>query len=322
MFQLIRPDTNYDFVGKRFIWAGISGAAVLLTIVLFFTKGLNYGIDFTGGAEVQVRVPQNWEIGMVRSAIEQGGLEGARVQQIGEPAAHEFLIKAQGDASTLNQVSGQVEAAISKQLKPGEYEIQRVDVVGPAAGKSLRMSGFLSMFYALLAILIYVGIRFDIRYAPGLVVALFHDAIIVIGIFIVTGKQFDLQILAALLALIGYSCNDTIVIYDRIREVLQIHPGMKIEVAVNKAVNETLGRSILTSVVTLLTVVALLFFGGNVIHDFAFALTVGIIAGCYSTIFVASPFVIAISNYYDKRLAKQQGSSGGPGGAVRQPKTT
>ncbi|HLD99424.1 MAG TPA: protein translocase subunit SecF [Bdellovibrionota bacterium] len=326
MFQLIRPDTQFDFVGKRHIWVSISGLAILATVVLFFTKGLNYGIDFTGGAEVQLKVPAAWDIGKVRSELDNAGLKGLRVQQIGEPSAHEFLVKAQGDESSLNRVSSQIDGALAKLLQPKEYEIQRVDVVGPAAGSSLRISGFLSMFYALLCILVYVTIRFDYRYSPGAVIALFHDTVITLGVFILTQKQFDLQILAALLALIGYSNNDTIIVYDRVRETVQNHPEMKIRDAVNRAINETLARTILTSMTTFLTVFALWALGGKVIQDFAFTLMVGLIVGSYSSIFVASALVVWITEYQAKRAAKMAASpqaknrKNSPGAMRAQPK--
>ncbi len=311
MLELIKPGTNINFVGKRHIWIGISIVAIIATFILFIVKGLNYGIDFTGGAEIQVHIPQNWDIGKLRDELESGGLKGVKVQQIGLPTASQFLIKAQGDEHSLNQVSKKVDAILLKDLKHGDFEIQRVDVVGPAAGSSLRMSGFLSMFYALLCILVYVTIRFDYRYSPGAVMALFHDTVITIGIFILTQKQFDLQILAALLALIGYSNNDTIIVYDRVRETMHQHPELNIEQAVNRAVNETLGRTILTSLCTFFTVFALWLLGGKVIEDFAFTLMVGIVVGAYSSIFIASSLVIAISHYHDRRALSLKKAGGG-----------
>jgi preprotein translocase subunit SecF len=308
MLELIKPGTQFDFVGKRRIWMGISLVGVILTFTLLFTKGLNYGIDFTGGAEVQLHIPKAWDIGKLRDELENGGIKGLKVQQIGLPEASQFLIKAQGDEHSLNQVSRQVADILGKTLKQGDFEIQRVDVVGPAAGSSLRMSGFLSMFYALLCILIYVTIRFDYRYSPGAVIALFHDTVITLGIFILTQKQFDLQILAALLALIGYSNNDTIIVYDRVRETVHQHPNLTIAQAVNRAINETLGRTILTSLCTFFTVFALWLFGGKVIEDFAFTLMVGIVVGAYSSIFIASSLVILITEYHDKRITKQKAS--------------
>lgn len=314
MFHIVKPGTNIDFMGKRKLWMGISIVFLLTTIVLFFTKGLNYGIDFTGGAEVQIQVPASWDIGKVRNALSDGGLQNFKVQQIGVPEAgtvtstSEYLVKAQGDEKSLNQVSAKIDSILAKSVTDGKHEIQRVDVVGPAAGDSLRISGILSMIYALICILVYVAIRFDIRYAPGAVIALAHDAMMIVGVFIITQKQFDLQILAAILALIGYSNNDTIIVFDRIRETLHLHPKANIVDAVNRSVNEMLGRSLLTSFTTFLTVFALWSFGGKALEDFAFALMVGIVVGTYSSIFVASSFVVYLTEYQQKRAAKMKAS--------------
>ncbi|MDR3607209.1 MAG: protein translocase subunit SecF [Oligoflexia bacterium] len=313
MFQLIRPGTNIDFVGKRHVWMGISVVCILATVVLFFTKGLNYGVDFTGGAEVEIKAPSSWDIGKVRSEFESAGINGLKIQQVGDPAASHYLIKARADESSLNKVSQQVAAVLAKDAKPGEYEIQSVSVVGPAAGSSLRMSGYLSMFYALLCILVYVAIRFDYRYAPGAVLALFHDSVITVGIFIITQKQFDLQILAALLALIGYSNNDTIIVYDRVREETKLHPEMPIVEVVNRSVNETLARTLLTSTCTFLTVFALWLLGGKVIEDFAFTLMIGIVVGTYSSIFIASSIVIYITEHQKKRAVNMKTNGSGAG---------
>ena len=306
MFHMIRPGTNINFVGHRHVWIGISVLCILGTIALFFTKGLNYGIDFTAGAEVHVKVPASWEIGKLRTELEASELKGQKVIQIGEPSSHEFMVRAQGDATSLNKVGAQVEAVLAKSFKKGEYEILGEDVVGPAAGSSLKTNGLLAMFYAMLAILVYVAIRFDMRYAPGAVAALFHDSIIVVGVFILTGRQFDLTILAAILALIGYSNNDTIIVFDRVRETVLLHPEMSIEDAVNRSVNETLGRTILTSLMTFITVAALWMWGGSVIENFAFTLMIGIVVGTYSSIFIASSLVIYLTHYQQEKLLKQK----------------
>lgn len=301
MFEIIKPGTQIDFVGKRHLWVGISIVSILATFALFMVKGLNYGIDFTSGAEVRVRVPATWDTGKLRTEIESAGIVGGRVIQIGEPNSNEYLIKAQGDEKTLNAVAGQVEATLTKSLKKGEFEILGTDVVGPAAGTTLKKNGFLAMFYALLAILVYVAIRFDMRFAPGAVLALFHDSVIVIGIFILTGKQFDLTILAAVLALIGYSNNDTIIVFDRVRETNKLHPELSVEQAVNRSINETLGRTILTSLCTFIVVAALWWLGGPVIENFAFTLMVGLVVGTYSSIFIASSMVIFLTHYQEKK---------------------
>ncbi len=308
MFEIIKSDTQIDFMKHRKLWMGISVVMLAMVFVGFFTKGLNYGIDFTGGAEVHVQVPGAWDIGKVRNALSDGGLQNFKVQRIGEPEDSQYLIKAQGDESNLGQVSARVDGILKSAITDGTHQVLRDDVVGPAAGSSLRMSGFLSMLYALLCILIYVAIRFDVRYAPGAVFALFHDATIIVGIFILTQKQFDLQILAAILALIGYSNNDTIVLFDRIREIRYNDPSLNIIQAVNKGVNETLSRSFLTAFSTFITVFALWVFGGKVLEDFAFALMVGVVVGTYSSIFIASSLVVFVTEFRQRTSGKQKAS--------------
>jgi preprotein translocase subunit SecF len=310
MFEIVKHGKDIDFMGKRKLWAGLSVLFIALTFVLLATKGLNYGIDFTGGAEVQVKVPTGWDIGKVRNALSDGGLKDFKVQQIGVPAEMQYIIKMAGDEAHLNSVKETVESILKKDAPGGDYRIEKTDVVGAAAGSSLRMSGILSMIYAMICILIYVAIRFDTRYAPGAVLALFHDTMIVIGVFILTQKQFDLQILAAILALIGYSNNDTIIVFDRIREELHANPSMNIVKVVNKSINETLGRTILTSLCTFLVVFSLWIFGGKALEDFAFTLMVGIIVGTYSSVFIASSLVVFITEYQERRSvsAKATGS--------------
>lgn len=309
MFNIIKPGTNFDFVGRRWLWIGISVVGLIASFVLMGTKGLNYGIDFTGGAEIHLRVPLQWDIGKVREVLSQGGLPDVRVQSVGAQEGNkhsEFLVRAQGEENQLNQIADQVRGALSKNLKPEEFDLLRADIVGPAAGSTLRKNGFLAMFFALLVILVYVSIRFDARYAPGAVIALFHDSVIVLGIFVITQKQFDLTILAAVLALIGYSNNDTIIVYDRVRETLHLQPQLTVEKAVNLAINETLGRTINTSLATFFVTLSLWLLGGSVLENFAFALTVGIVVGSYSSIFVASALVVIITKYRQDRENRQK----------------
>ncbi len=307
MFHLISPNSNINFVGKRFIWIALSIVMILATIVLFFTKGLNYGIDFTGGAEVKVKVPSTWDTGKLRTTLEKGSLTGLKILQLGEPKESEFMIRAQEEGKDLNLVVKKIGDTLSTELKAGEYEIKSADIVGPSAGGLLRKNGFLAMFYALIAILLYVAIRFDFRYAPGAILALFHDAIIVIGIFIVTGKEFDLTVLAAVLALIGYSNNDTIIVYDRVRETLKLNPSLSIEEIVNQSVNQTLGRTIMTSLATFVSVAMLWAFGGHVLEPFSFALMCGIVVGTYSSIFIASSMVIVLTHYRENKMKRGTG---------------
>ena len=301
MFHIINPHSNIDFVGKRKIWIGLSVAMIILTFVLFFTKGLNYGIDFTGGAEVKVKVPSSWDISKVRTTLEKGKLTGMKILQIGDVSESTFMIRAQDEGKNLNLVVKQMTDSLNTDLKPGEFEIKSADIVGPSAGGLLRKNGFLAMFYAMLSILIYVAVRFDFRFAPGAVMALFHDSIIVIGIFIITQKEFDLTVLAAVLALIGYSNNDTIIVYDRIREMMKMNPTLNIEETVNQSVNQTLGRTIMTSLATFVSVAMLWAFGGHVLEPFAFTLMIGLVIGTYSSIFIASSMVIVLSHYQDNQ---------------------
>lgn len=301
MFHLINPNSNINFVGKRMIYIGLSVAMILATIVLFFTKGLNYGIDFTGGAEVKVHVPTTWDTGKLRDTLEKGGLENLKILQLGAAAESEYMIRAQEEGKDLNQVVKQIQTSLSTQLKEGEYVVKSADFVGPSAGGLLRKNGFLAMFYVLLSILIYVAVRFDFRYAPGAVLALFHDAVIVLGVFIVTQKEFDLTVLAAILALIGYSNNDTIIVFDRVRETTKLNPNMPIEQIVNQSINQTLGRTIMTTLATFMSVMMLWAFGGHVLEPFAFALMIGLIIGCYSSVFIASSMVIVLAHYEENK---------------------
>ena len=301
MFHLISPNSNIDFVGKRKIWVSASIIMILASIVLFFTKGLNYGIDFTGGAEVKVHVPTTWDTSSLRKSLEKGHLTGLKILQLGSAADSEYMIRAQEEGKDLNQVVKQISDSLAADLKTGEYEIKAADIVGPSAGGLLRKNGMLAMFYALLGILIYVAIRFDFTFAPGAVMALFHDAVIVVGVFIVSQKEFDLTVLAAVLALVGYSNNDTIIVFDRIRETQKVNPGMSVEEAVNVSVNQTLGRTIITSLATFVSVAALWLFGGHVLEPFAFALMIGIAVGTYSSIFIASSMVIVMTHYRENK---------------------
>lgn len=305
MIELISSKVNIDFVGKRHLWVGISVVALLASFVLLFTKGLNYGIDFTGGAEIQVRVPPTWDIGKLRTVLLDGGLKDVRLQAVGGAGSNtgEFLIRTPALEGELKGIGQKIEEIFGKQLSSGEFIVEKVDVVGPAAGSLLKIRGFQSMFFALLVILVYVTVRFDARYAPGAVLALFHDSMICIGIYCLTGRQFDLSILAAILALIGYSNNDTIIVYDRVRETSHLQPSWSIEKIVNQSVNETLGRTIMTSLATFLVVLCLWVLGGPVLENFAFAFLVGIAVGSYSSIFVASSIVIYLTNFTKRRAA-------------------
>lgn len=294
---------DIDYVGKFKIAGFISLALVIGTIVLYFTKGLNYGVDFRGGVEIQVKFNKTISLGELRSTLEQKQVAMSQLQSMGEDSQNEFLLKLETDKGDLNAISNKVSAALSEQYGAGSFEILKNDIVGPKAGAQLRVSAFKAIAWAILAIMIYLALRFDYKFAPGAIAALLHDVIIIMGAFIITQKEFSLQIVAALLAIIGYSVNDTVVIYDRVREIEAANPGMDSFKLMNRALNETMSRTIITSLTVLGVSLVMLFLGGSVIHDFFFAMTVGIILGVYSTIYIALPMTVYTEKFAAKKNA-------------------
>lgn len=291
---------NIDFISKFPIAAAISIILVLGSIIMFATKGLNYGVDFRGGAELQIKFNSSMDQEGLRGSLNSEEFNISSIQSIGDTSENEFLIKIQATADDINKVTQAVSNKLEKDFS-GQFNIRKTDVVGPKAGAQLRISGFQAMLWALLAIMIYIGLRFDFKYSPGAIVALLHDVIIIIGIFVLTQKEFSLQIVAALLAIIGYSVNDTVVVYDRVRENEENNPGKDLDKVIDKSINETLSRTIMTSLTTLIVSVIMFIFGGGSIKDFFFAITLGVIIGTYSSVFVASPTIL----FFDKFLNKQ-----------------
>ncbi len=286
---------NIDFVGNFKIFGTLSALMIVGILVMFFTKGLNYGVDFRGGAEIQVKFKQTITLTELREKLEEANIPVSQVQTIGEESANEFLMKIQSSEQDLNKVSAEVSTMLNNKLGDKSPEILKNDIVGPKAGAQLRLSGFQAMAWALLGIMIYIALRFEFKFAPGAIVALFHDVTIIVGAFLLTQKEFSLQIVAALLAIIGYSINDTVVIYDRVREIEEANPAMSIKEVVNRAINETMSRTIITAMTTFIVAVVMFLMGGGVIHDFFFAMSIGIIAGTYSTIYIAVPMTILFS---------------------------
>lgn len=286
---------NIDFVGNFKIFGTISSLAIVGIVFMFFTKGLNYGVDFRGGAEIQVKFKQDVSLSELRGALEQSNIPVSQVQTIGEDSANEFLMKIQASEGDLNKVSQEVSQMLASKLGDKSPEILKNDIVGPKAGAQLRLSGFQAMAWAILGIMIYIALRFEFKFAPGAIIALIHDASIIIGAFLLTQKEFSLQIVAALLAIIGYSINDTVVIYDRVREIEEANPSLSMKEVVNRAINETMSRTIITSLTTFIVAVIMFAMGGGVIHDFFFAMSIGIVAGTYSTIYIAAPMTILFS---------------------------
>lgn len=292
---------NVNYVGMFKVAGVVSLLLIIGTIVLFFTKGINYGVDFRGGVEVQVKFNQKVELGELREVMSANKVALSQLQSIGEESQNEFLLKLETDKGDLNAVSNQVNAVLTQKYGAGKFEILKNDIVGPKAGAELRTSAFKALMWAILAIMIYLALRFDYKFAPGAIAALIHDVTIIIGVFIFTQKEFSLQIVAALLAIIGYSVNDTVVIFDRVREIETMHPNLSTVDTINRALNETMSRTIITSMTVLGVSLVMLFMGGTVIHDFFFAMTIGVILGVYSTIFIAIP----MTAFYEKLVAKK-----------------
>ncbi len=293
MIQIVKPGINIDFLGKKRLAFLFSTILILLSICSIVIKGgLNYGIDFAGGTMVQIWFKQGVTPDEVRKGLKEIGLEGSTIQQFGKKKDNEYLIRAESKQSNIEGVSDKIQEVFREIYGEDGIDVRRVEMVGPQVGKELRKKGLLAIIYAMVGILLYITWRFEFRFALGALAALFHDITITIGVFSITNKEFNLAMLAAVLTIVGYSLNDTIVVYDRIRENLKKMLKKKLEPIVNTSINETLSRTILTSGTTLFVVVALFILGGGVIHDFAFALIVGIIIGTYSSIFIASPMLI------------------------------
>ncbi len=289
---------RFDFVGKVNLFAGISVLLVVASLIYLGIRGIPYGIDFAGGTEVQVKFEGQVSIDQVRRLVEQLKLPEVGVQGFGEGS--EFIIRFQSRQGKTeketneiqNKVLVDLKQSINTQLGAQKPDFRRVDSVGPQVGKELRTNGYLAVFYCLLVILIYVGLRFDYKFAPGAVLCLFHDAVITLGIFVAVGKEINVPILAAILTLIGYSLNDTIVVFDRIRETAGIYKDRGIAFVINRAINDTLHRTLITSGTTFVSSLALFIFAGGTVSDIAFALCVGIVFGTYSSIYVAAPLVL------------------------------
>ncbi len=314
--EILRKQTEINFMSLRRVAVGVSALAIVVGIVSLVIRGLNYGIDFTGGTLVEVSYDESVRIEAVRDKLNQADFDDALVQYFGTSRDIMVRLPAREDDTGAKLSSGLMEAlrkpynetlsqsrqGAAQQCVTGagtaaidcRVQMRRVEFVGPQVGKELTEKGGLAMIYALIGILIYVAWRFEWRFAIGSVVALIHDVLITLGLFSLLHLEFSLPVLAAILAVIGYSLNDTIVVFDRVRENFRkMRRGNVLEI-MNRSINQTLPRTILTSLTTLLVLLALFILGGKVIHGFATALIIGVVVGTYSSIFVASPVVVAL----------------------------
>jgi preprotein translocase subunit SecF len=309
--ELFKKTTHIDFLSRRRFAYALSLLLILVSFGSLALRGLNFGIDFTGGTLVELGYTRDVDLGGVRQTLAANGYDGAIVQHFG--TARDVLIRLapRADVSSANLSTAVVRTL--QQAADGTVELRRVEFVGPQVGDELTEAGGLAMLYALAGILIYVGFRFEYRFALGAVAALVHDVIIVLGFFSLLQVDFDLSVLAAVLAVIGYSLNDTIVVFDRIRENFRrMRKDSAVEV-INGSVNQTLSRTLMTSGTTLLVLLALYFVGGEVIRSFALALIVGIVVGTYSSIYVASPVTLLLGiSRADMLEVKKEGAEVDP----------
>lgn len=348
MLEIIKPNINIDFMGKKKLLMGISGAILLVALLpLLFKGGLNYGVDFAGGILVQAKFAKPTEPAAIRQALQPAGLAESTVQSFGKAEDNEFLVRSSNPDLALEGLGDKVGQALKGVYGEDGFEVRRIETVGPKVGKDLRQKALMAIFFSLLLMAVYISGRFEakwvlsaimaavlvgvslveywlladlldlgetfvmvalivtsllvtgvacwvlrLRYAMGAVVSLSHDVLITVGIYTMLGKEFNLATVAAVLTVIGYSINDTIIVYDRIRENLQKNPKQDMERLINDSVNQTLSRTILTVGTVLLVLIALYALGGSVIEDFALALLIGTAVGTYSSIYVASPMVL------------------------------
>ncbi len=355
--EFIKAGININFIGRRNIAFTLSAMMIIATIFLLILRGgPNFGVDFSGGVLIQVKLDQNRMPSEIRSALAPVQLEDSIIQEFGEEGQHEYLIRVRRTDIELAGLGDKVRQALISEFGQS-VEMRRVEMVGPKVGADLRQKALFAIFYAILFIAIYISGRFEmkwlmsivmalslafvvyifssfgmpvtwlivialivtlglcwvlrLKYALGAIIALIHDVTITIGAFALTDREISLAIIAAFLTIVGYSLNDTIIVFDRIRENLRRFRRRPFEEIINKSINETLSRTVLTSTTTLIVVVALFVLGGGVIHDFAFAMLIGVLVGTYSSIFVASPIILV----WEERFAKRGKSKALPSAA-------
>ena len=290
--ELIKPGTRIDFI-RYSTWAfAFSAALILLALTSFwYHSGLNYGVDFVGGTVVHVKFTQPAGIADIRQALAATNIANITVQDFGQ-GGNEFLIRMSEAESGMEGLSGQIQQGLAAQFGEQAFEVRRVETVGPKVGKDLRRKALLAVAFSTLMMGVYVSLRFELRFGIAAAIALFHDVLIAAGALSLMNMEFDLTVVAALLTVVGFSVNDTVIVCDRIRENMRKLRRESLATIINRSINETLSRTIITNGTVIVVVIALLFLGGDVMHAFAFALLVGFVIGTYSSIYVASPIVL------------------------------
>ena len=298
--EIFKTDKIYDFMGKRLAFLGFSSILFIASIILLLTKGLNFGIDFEGGTIVQVKYEQAAPINQIRDTLKQTKYANSSITKFGSD--EEVVIRITGSSSDLvNDIGDEMHKILAS---TGNFEIRRVDMVGAKVGGELREKGIMALSLSLIMILIYLSVRFEWRFAVASVFALIHDITIAMGAISLFSIEVNLDILAAILTLLGYSLNDTIIVFDRIREGVQTSKAANLSELINESVSKTLSRTTLTSLTTLFVVATLYFFGGEILNGFSFTLLVGIIIGTYSSIFIAATFLVQLKFSVDDFRAK------------------
>ena len=290
--ELIKHNTRIPFTRYRYIALAISSVVNLAVLILLFTKGPLLGVDFAGGTVAQLKFPKPVTIPEIRAALGELGAGDTVIQDFGQQGSNEFLVRLQRTSAQLGELSELIKEKLTKQFGSGGFEIRRIESVGPKVGSELRQKGALSVIAATIMMGVYIWLRFELRFGLGAVVALIHDVLVTTGALIVANYEFDLTIIAALLTVVGYSVNDTVIVCDRVRENMRKIKRESLETIINTSINETLSRTIITTGTAILVLLALFVLGGGVIRPFAFALLVGFFSGVYSTIFIASPVVL------------------------------
>ena len=320
MFQIFK-DSKFDFMRLRRFWVGLSFAMLILSVVAVLTKGIHWGIEFEGGAQVQIKYPSAPDVATVRQELSRAGYTAAIVTTIGKPGDNEIYVRVPlTEGAKDNDVAAQVVKKLQAAAGGQQLTVSSQSYIGPTVGRELIQKAVWAVIGAVGGMLVYIWFRFEFQWGLAAIIAMIHDAVITLGLFTLFGYEMSLPVIAAFLTLIGYSVNDTVVVFDRIRENRQARGGVigSLPQLINDSVNQTLSRTILTSFLTWLSCASIFLFGGPALRDFSFVLVVGIIIGTYSTIYIASPILVVWQDWVTVR--RQQAATAAP--ASSSPKAT
>lgn len=300
---LVEPP-NIDFLRIRKVGYLLSLGLLTLSLILFFSKGFNLGLDFTGGTSIHVKMSSPSSTSSIRSALKEVKLDDALIQEIGTGKT-EFEIRVSIKKGGSSQLVQKVKSALDRSF-PSNYEIRKVEFIDALVGDEMRKASIYSLLFVMVGILLYVGYRYEPTFALAAIIPIFHDAIITLGVFSFLGREIDLRVVAAILTVLGYSLNDTIIVFDRIRENLKIRGRKSMESIINRSINENLGRTVITSGTSLFAVISIFLFGGESLNSFALALLIGIVFGTYSSIYVAAPLILEMERLIKSRVIKEK----------------